>query len=219
MLVLLKTGALYSLFCMLKNSVFYLVLYHQCRPNASSKASPQVLFSASRRLWVGKNVHARTSLISATALPPSLAGYAGAISSLHASHSPEKALPGKVSIQCFLTGHGLWIAVHLATKLMAFWMLEDNFSLLSKSLNNWRFGCKSTNYTQFSGFFLSHSLDFFLPMGTETIYSWGGQSLQLINLSLACGLKRDTMPLSKARLAQKPMQNHHQILLEVENIS
>ena len=108
---------------------------------------------------------------------------------------------------------------HLATKLMLFWMLEENFSLLSKSVNNWTFGCKSTNYTQFTVVFFSHRLAFFPPIGTGTIYSRGGPSLQLINLSLACGLKRDTMPLSKARLAQKPMQNHHQILLDVENIS
>lgn len=69
MLILLRTGVLYNLFCMLKNSDFHLVLYDQCHLNASSRASPQVLFSASLRLWVGKNVYARTSLMSATALP------------------------------------------------------------------------------------------------------------------------------------------------------
>lgn len=110
----------------------------------------------------------------------------------------------------------------LATKLMLFWMLEENFSLLSKSLNNWGFGCKSINCTRFTVVFFFFSVIawlFIFPIGTGTIYSRGGPSLQLINLSLACGLKRDTMPLSKARLAQKPMQNHHQILLEVEKIS
>lgn len=108
----------------------------------------------------------------------------------------------------------------LATKLMLFWMLEENFSLsFLNLLITEDLGVKALTALRSLGFFFSHSLAFFPPIGTGTIYSRGGPSLQLINLSLACGLKRDTMPLSKARLAQKPMQNHHQILLEVENIS
>lgn len=136
MLILLKSGVLYNLFCVLKNSGFHLVLYHHCHLNASSKASPQILPSASLRLCTGRNVHARTSHMSAAALPFSPAGYAGAISSLHASHSPQKALPGKVSIQCSLAGHGLRIAACLATKLMFFGCWRRIFLSFPNPLNN-----------------------------------------------------------------------------------
>lgn len=219
---------LYNLFRTLKNSCFHFVLYHQCYLNPSSEASPLVLSSADPTLWAAKRLHSRSSQMSAVLtrrwLCPLLLRGGKVTCKMCWSHLISPCIPQppaglslersqsdapKLAMVCASL-------LRLATKLV----LEENFFLFSKYLNNWRFGCKSTNCTQFTGvFFISHSLAFFPPIGTGIIYSRGGPSLQLINLSLACGLKRDTMPLSKARLAQKPMQNHHQILLEVENIS
>lgn len=196
--------------------------------NPSSEANPLILPSADPRLWVDRSLHARSSQMNAQltcqCISVLLHGrqvtcqmyWSHLISSCVLQPLAGLSLEGSQSSAFKLAT----LLPYLGTKSMILWMLEKNFSPHSKSLNYWRFGFKSSMlHSKLIVFFFSHSLFFFPPIGIGTIYSQGGLSLQLINLSLACGLKRDTMPLSKARLAQRPMQNHHQILLEVENIS